>query len=296
MESLRVKFWGTRGIVPSPRFKTSIFGGNTNCVEILTGGNEIIVVDTGHGAAILGETLQKRIVEKKENLDIHIFFTHFHWDHVLGLPFFHPIYYENTNIHLYAPYSHKEMLKNLDVLFDGSYSPFSGIESMPSRITFHHLIKPIHVGDLKVSFTEVNHHIEGIEGLHLPTFAYRFDLHSNSAVVATDHEADKDHQLNERLVKFAAFTNILVHDGQFTDEDFIPGWGHSTVTQAMENGKLIKPGIIILSHHHPHRDDEDILALEKAYRAKEEYKGLNFAFAKEGDVFDSADFNSTDKK
>jgi len=264
-------------------------------MEILHKGPEIVIVDTGYGVALLGEFLQDRILKNKETFVVHIFFTHFHWDHVLGLPFFHPIYFPSTQIHLYAPYEEKVMEKSLDVLFDGSYSPFSGIGSMPSKIHFHHLKKPVSVGDLKVDFTQVNHDIMGIGKKQLSVYGYKFTASQRSIVIASDHEADKDNALNKQFVKFAKNTNILVHDGQYTDKDFVAGWGHSTMTQALDNACRIKPGLTVLTHHHPHRNDDEILALEAQFKSQKEYKDLKFEFAREGDVFDSSLFEGPSK-
>ena len=100
--SLKVKFWGTRGLISTPSIDTVEFGGNTSCIQILYD-KRLIILDTGFGVSNLGEILMQRIIENKEPLEIFIFFTHFHWDHIQGLPFFHPIYFPSTTIHLYSP-------------------------------------------------------------------------------------------------------------------------------------------------------------------------------------------------
>lgn len=288
MDALRVKFWGTRGIIPSPRKSTSVYGGNTSCIQIIHK-NEIVIVDTGYGVALLGEKLLERIIVKRENLVIHIFFTHFHWDHVLGLPFFHPIYFPNTQLHLYAPLPEKQIWKNLNVLFDGSYSPFSGIDSMPSKITLHHLKKPITLADMKISFIPVEHHIHGHEKTEGDSYAYRFEADKKSVVIACDHEA-KESETNDKLVEFAKNTNILIHDAQYTDKDVLSGWGHSTVAQALDNAVRIQPGLTLLTHHDPEREDDEIDALDAEYKAKAQYKNLKFEFAREGILFDTASY------
>lgn len=283
METLQLKFWGTRGIVPSPRKTTSEFGGNTTCIQILHK-KHIVIVDTGHGVALLGETLIERILNEKESLEIHIFFSHFHWDHILGLPFFQPIYFPSTRLHLYAPMPKEKIWKNLDLLFDGSYSPFSGIDSMPSKITFHELKGPIKIDDLNVNFTPLEHHIHGSERSESYVCAYRFDYKTSSIVIASDHEAKKC-DANDSFIKFARNASILVHDAQYTDQDVIVGWGHSTVTQALDNAKQIHPSMTLLTHHDPDRNDEEIFALDKDYKARPAYKGLKFEFAREGVLY-----------
>lgn len=284
MESLRLKFWGTRGIVPSPRKTTSLFGGNTTCIQILHE-NQIVIVDSGYGVALLGETLMERILKKKEKLEIHIFFTHFHWDHILGLSFFHPIYFPSTTLHLYAPVPKKEIWEGLDVLFDGSYSPFSGIDNMPSTIHFHELHGPAVLGDLKVDFIPVEHHIHGNERTQSKVYAYRFQAKGRSIVVACDHEA-KDCDVNDAFVEFAKGATILVHDAQFTEQDVLVGWGHSTVRQALDNARRINAQKTLLTHHDPKRDDQELLDIDAEYKARKEYKGLQFEFAREGIIYE----------
>ena len=133
MGSLRVKLWGTRGLISAPGQETAIYGGNTPCVQILHK-NNLIIVDTGFGCCNLGEELMERIVVNREELNIHIIYTHFHWDHIQGLPFFMPIYFANTTLNIYSPVPKKVTHSNLDILFDGSYSPFDGLMAMPSEI------------------------------------------------------------------------------------------------------------------------------------------------------------------
>ncbi len=288
MGPLRVKFWGTRGIVSSPRKTTEIYGGNTSCIQVLHE-NYLIVVDTGYGVALLGESLMDRIVKAKEKLEIHIFFTHFHWDHILGLPFFHPIYFPSTNLHLYAPVPKHEIWKSLDILFDGSYSPFAGIDSMPSKIHFNELAGPFSIGDLSIRYMPLEHHIHGNERHESLAHAYRFDCGKYSLVIASDHEA-KDTPVNDEFVKFASKTSLLVHDAQYTEADKAEGWGHSTVQQALQNALRIQPTRTLLTHHDPKRNDDEIEALDAEYKRKAEFKKLNFEFAREGETYDPSTF------
>ena len=94
--SLKVKFWGTRGLISSPFTDTLEFGGNTTCIQVLYK-DHLIIIDAGFGASLLGEALMPRILQKKEKLHVHLFFSHFHWDYVQGLPFFHPIYFPSSS-------------------------------------------------------------------------------------------------------------------------------------------------------------------------------------------------------
>ena len=81
VSSMKIKFWGTRGLISSPKKETAIYGGNTSCIQIVYK-NHLILIDTGFGVTNFGEVLMDRILKKNEELTIHIFFTHYHWDHI----------------------------------------------------------------------------------------------------------------------------------------------------------------------------------------------------------------------
>ena len=108
---MKVKFWGTRGSIPVPGADTTMYGGNTTCVEVTPDAGKTIIIDAGTGIRALGEKL---IAENNIN-DIYLLLTHIHWDHVLGFPFFNPIYDPSTRIFLDG---HPNCLKGLKYTFD----------------------------------------------------------------------------------------------------------------------------------------------------------------------------------
>ena len=97
---LRLRFWGVRGSTPTPQVENLTFGGNTSCVEIRTADNHSIILDAGSGIRNLGQTLMKEAAGKPINVEL--FLTHFHWDHIQGLPFFAPIYGPKNSISFYS--------------------------------------------------------------------------------------------------------------------------------------------------------------------------------------------------
>ena len=101
-------------------------------------------------------------------------------------------------------------------------------------------------------------------------------------VIATDHEA-RDNEKNKELIKFAKGATILVHDAQFTPDEYAnrQGWGHSTMNAALQNGVAAKAERVLLTHHHPLRSDQEIAAALMKFKASEEFKGISFDFAKE---------------
>ncbi len=283
---LRLKFWGTRGLISSPRAETAIFGGNTTCMQILYKGH-LIIVDTGFGVTNLGEELMKIIIQHGAKLNIHIFYTHFHWDHIQGLPFFHPIYFKTTTLNLYSPAAAKQTTENLDLLFDGSYSPFAGINSMPSTIHFQELKESTKIDDLQVDFVPVDHGSDPQNLVELETYSYKFTAPSGETlVIATDHEAREDFR-NNRFVQFAEDCDLLVHDAQYIEEEYVTriGWGHSTVHQALNNARRIKAGKVLLTHHDPSRSDSEIQEIYRNIKNNNTFKGLNFEFAREGTIY-----------
>ncbi|MBP9707584.1 MAG: MBL fold metallo-hydrolase [Oligoflexales bacterium] len=290
MGHLGIKFWGTRGLVSSPSPDVAKYGGNTTCLEIIGAHNtddEISIVDTGFGACKLGEKLMQAAFASGRSLTINIFYTHFHWDHTQGLPFFHPIYLPDTKIKIYSPVAPALTKENLDILFDGSYSPFSGIDSMPSQIEFVQLKQNDKIGNLAVEFAPVDHGRELTNQLVLPTYAYKFSINSSSSVgILTDHEARPSH-CNQALIELMQKVDILIHDGQFTDAEYKShvGWGHSSLSQALDNILACKAKLGILTHHAPGRSDAEIDLLQKNNRNIKKYKNLTFGFAEEDRVY-----------
>jgi ribonuclease BN (tRNA processing enzyme) len=280
---LRVKFWGTRGLISSPGYKNAIFGGNTPCIQILHE-NHLIICDTGFGISLLGETLLEKIVRENAALHVHILFTHFHWDHIQGLPFFQPIYFPNTTIDIHSPESVSLTLENLDILFDGSYSPFDGLLKMPAKININQIHGTFDIGGLKIEYHPVDH------GSHLnsqvahETYAFKFTNQSGESVLLlTDHEA-KASKVNSSLIHFGKNVDLLIHDAQFLENEYVnayEGWGHSTAEQALENARRIGSEMTLLTHHHPKRTDQQILDTMRQLAKNKRFQDLNFEFARE---------------
>jgi phosphoribosyl 1,2-cyclic phosphodiesterase len=279
---LEVKFWGTRGHVSSPRIETAEHGGNTSCIQILYK-DHLIIVDTGFGISLLGEELMPEILKEHSKLNVHIFYTHFHWDHIQGLPFFHPVYFPNCTLNLYSPLKKEDYYPHLDILFDGSYSPFAGIENMPSNIVFSQLSKEKKIDDLSISFSHLNHKPNPEDS---GSYAYKFSLNKKSIVIATDHEAIPSEK-NDALVDFAKNASILIHDGQFSEKEYLDhsGWGHSTFDMALDNALKASCEKLLITHHAPHRNDSEIKKIEKSFQENEKFKQLDFEFAKEGRLY-----------
>ena len=124
-----VKFWGVRGSYPVPGEDTKLFGGNTTCVTFekeYNGKTHRIIIDSGTGIIPLGKSIIRNFFAKKEELDLHIFFTHLHPDHTQGFPFFAPNFFKNCNITLYGMQTLEQNIG--DVLSAQMYPPVFPIE------------------------------------------------------------------------------------------------------------------------------------------------------------------------
>jgi len=280
--TLRVKLWGTRGLVSSPGHDTAIYGGNTPCVQILHK-NNLIIVDTGFGCCNLGEDLLERILVNKEDLKIHIFYTHFHWDHIQALPFFMPIYFANTQLNIYSPEPQETTASNLEILFDASYSPFESLFTMPAVVKVHQITKNLEIDGLKIDFHAVDHGSSLGETEAHETYAYKFTNEKNESIaLLTDHEA-RSSLRNDSLIEFAKECNLLIHDAQYTEKEYnkYAGWGHSTSQQALENALKMGAVKTLLTHHHPFRTDVAIEKINHELRQDERFHSLKFEFATE---------------
>src|SRR5437867_12239949 len=97
---MRVRFWGVRGSTPTPQKENMEYGGNTSCIEIRTDTNQILIFDGGTGIRNLGNELQQEHGDKP--ISAHIFFSHFHLDHIQAVPFFRPLYSPRNQFTFYS--------------------------------------------------------------------------------------------------------------------------------------------------------------------------------------------------
>jgi len=294
MGSLRVKFWGTRGLISSPRPETAIFGGNTPCVQILYK-DHLILVDSGFGSTNLGDDLMARLAARQEPLHVHIFYTHFHWDHIQGLPFFKPIYFPSTTMSLYSPQPTARMLDNLNILFDGSYSPFESLLSMQAKVHLCQLSGPFELDGLRIDYRAVDHVASDHPGEE--TYAYKFAAENLGTVcLITDHEV-RNNKKNRALVEWAKGCDLLIHDGQYFAADYLAhvGWGHSSAQAALDNALKIGPALTLLTHHDPARNDRELQAQHRALMQGKKYRRLTFEFAREEVLYEVAKVKSLPK-
>jgi phosphoribosyl 1,2-cyclic phosphodiesterase len=249
---MRVTFHGVRGSVPAPGPQTSRYGGNTSCVEVRLSDGSTLALDAGTGLRELGKTL----VREGRASPVHLFLSHTHWDHVMGLPFFAPLYDKNNHLLVY-PLANEAQERFQRNIFDDIHFPVS-VNDIPSKVEF---AKPEgeewRVGSGRVRRIQLNHP-GGAQGFRVD------DDDGSSMAYLTDNEigAGRTVVTVDDLARFSDGVSLLIHDSQYIPADMPHkrGFGHSLVEDVLKLGQYAKPEQLVLFHHDPDRSDD---ALDK---------------------------------
>jgi len=255
--ALELRIWGVRGSHPTPVAANLGYGGNTSCIQILAPGsdpNHIFLFDAGTGIHALGRAL---VAEPQVPTHIHIFLTHFHWDHLQGLPGFAPLYSHCNTITFYSSHSPHGLRRVLQGQMTAPYFPVE-FESLASTRHFHqiheHGLSFGAPGDPNaLAITPIPlHHPGGATG-------YRITRGGQTIIYATDHEHGNP-DADAHLLAAATNANILLYDAQYTPELYPHriGWGHSTWLEATRLATQANVNRLVLFHHDPHHDDDDL--------------------------------------
>ncbi len=262
-----ITFYGTRGSIAVANKETQKYGGNTTCLYIESNSGDAIVLDAGTGIRKLGIHL---LESKKER--IYLLFTHYHWDHIQGFPFFVPIFLKNSVIDIYGSKKEITAKKALTYQMTRPYFP-AALAGLPAKITFRELKKRIKIGDMVVQ-TIVNNHPDYTLGL-------KFTEGKNIFVFLTDNElfAKNSNTPYRKFVDFVKGANFFIHDAQYTDEIYENrvGWGHSTYNQVMQLAKDSGVKNVIFTHHDHTSTDQFIDKELKDIRSKHPNKNLQAA-------------------
>ena len=279
-----MRFWGVRGSVPCPGPKTVKYGGNTACLELRFGEEDrLVVIDAGTGIRELaGHIMQNDL--PKGPIKTELFLTHTHWDHIMGFPFFIPIFIPNTELKVFGPVTYEE--DTLDKIVGGMLT----YRYWPVRLT--ELAAKIEYFNLKEGSQDLG------GGLWLTTkylnhpilvLGYRFEYRGKVFCTAYDtepfrnvfdvspddpsydEEAVKEGAMaaqeeNDKVVSFFQGADILIHDSQYTHKEYISsklGWGHSSFEQAVNVAHKAGVKKLLLFHHDPDRSDAELEVIEK---------------------------------
>ncbi len=270
-----VKFWGTRGSVPTPGASTLRYGGNTSCVEVRCGDN-ILMLDCGTGAREMGLALSQEFAGR--TVDVHIFVGHTHWDHIQGFPFFQPAYAPGNRLTIY---SLRGTDKSLEKVFtgqmDSSYFPVS-LSDLMARLQFVELTGEVRIGEARIQHLFLNH-----PGLAI---GFRIELGKKALVYVSDHEPycqlsgnnEHNRKLDQGVDEFARNADLYIREAQYTDEEYGEkrGWGHSRWRDAVESAHEAQARLLALYHHDPMHDDETIDKMVADCRAYMRERGMAF--------------------
>lgn len=286
-QRLRARFWGVRGSRPLVPADGSRFGGNTACLEVRYAGH-VLIFDAGSGIVGLGEALVREWSDLPalSRPTITLLFTHAHHDHLCGLPFFAPLFQRDVDIHLLGP--DLAGMRFEEIIAGYIRSPYFPVDfyDLPSRRHPRSIAdgaRLIWRDGASAPITDdgsrpLPHDALVVDVMHTQlhprngTLIYRVSAAGHSLVFATDVEIGdgvSSATAAQRLIRFARGSDILVHDAQYSDEDYsgaVPhrGFGHSTPAMAARIARAAEVGRLVLFHHDPGYADADVRALERS--------------------------------
>ena len=248
-QGISAKFWGVRGSIATPVAENMGFGGNTPCVEVRLPSGEILIIDGGTGARQLGAKLMQEA--DGSPLSLNFFLTHFHWDHIQGIPFFQPLYSPENTVTFYAMTPPETTAEILEGQMSIPYFPVE-FKFLPAKRNFVSILdQEFHFGGTRLTSFALNH----------PQGCYRYRLQQDSCsfVFASDLEHGNPH-FDRILLEAAQGADVLVFDAQFTPEEYPlhRGWGHSTWLEATRVAKQAGVKRLVLFHHAPAHSDADM--------------------------------------
>jgi len=307
---MRVKFWGVRGSIPTPLtnsqvqnkiaavvqriekkdlenpetrelFLTQIppylfgtVGGNTACIEVRLSDDTMVIFDAGSGIRELGNTMKKR---KSQTRHYHIFFTHFHWDHLQGLPFFTALSDKDARITFYSPDERLEEYIRGQMQYP--YFPVT-LDVMPVKLKFVVLKEqPYKIGNGEIYWRKMKHPGGCI--------SYQVREGKKRVIFSTDTElSESDFEKNAGNTAFYSDTDLLIMDSQYTLGEAIEkyDWGHSSYSFAVDFSAAWDIKNLVLFHHEPLYDDKKMYSILKSsswYLNHLEQKGLKIYLARE---------------
>ncbi|HET6319307.1 MAG TPA: MBL fold metallo-hydrolase [Chloroflexota bacterium] len=277
---MRVRFWGTRGSVPTPGPTTVRYGGNTACVEVETKGGTTFIFDSGTGIRELG----LHLAQQGGHVAAHVMLGHTHWDHISGFPFFTPAFVPGNRLVVYGA---RDLDRSLHDVLAGQ---------------MHHTYFPVPLGDLRadIAFVELGEGEVRIEDAIVRThylnhtavcMGYRVEADGASVAYITDHEPYGDGLAqagDRRLIEFVRGVDLLIQDAQYTPEEYFEhrGWGHGSIDYVTDVAVESGARRVALFHHEPTHTDDDVDRMVEAARGRARRAGSSIEIfaAAEGHV------------
>jgi len=242
---MKVRLWGVRGSTPTPGSKTGRYGGNTSCIELRLDDNTLIILDCGSGIRALGKSLVKKSAGRP--ILAHILLTHFHWDHIQGIPYFAPFYKKHNTFFFYSPLLPAAQLRRtIEGMMGSPYYPIG----MAANRHFIRLGKTaVNINGALIKTARLNHP-QGCAG-------YRIEADGSVFVLATDAEPGSPAH-DRALRSLAQDADLLVYDSQYTPRQSHAekkGWGHSSWQEGVRIARECGVKRLVLFHHDPDSDD-----------------------------------------
>jgi len=256
-----IHFWGVRGSIPVPGNETVRYGGNTSCIEMRVGGKRLIF-DGGTGLRVLGKAMLKQMP-----VEAHIFFSHSHWDHIQGFPFFIPAFIPGNCFHIYgaiAPNGATMQQRLSDQMHHPNFPV--PMQIMQSELKFTDVMvgEVIELDEIQIETGPLNHPNSAI--------GYRVTYQGKTVVYATDTEHYPD-RIDEDLVHLSRDADVLIYDACYTDEEYYDetapkiGWGHSTWQEALKVVQAARVKQAVMFHHDPNHSDDFLDSVEAQVRS-----------------------------
>jgi phosphoribosyl 1,2-cyclic phosphodiesterase len=251
---MRIEFFGVRGTVPSTAAAGTDFGRNTACVAVTSPSGDLLVLDAGTGLKALGDRLAGP--GEKTRRRIHLLLTHFHFDHIQGLPFFAPLDSAGTETFIYSGIAPRALRRTLVRFLAPPFFPAAFADTASPKRFFRIGAEPVEVGGLAVTSCPLRHPQACV--------SYRLQENGEALVFATDTEHPPS-GFDERLAAFARGARWLVYDAMYTPEEYEAGrrgWGHSTWAAGVALARAAEVGRLLLFHLNPDYSDADLRRLE----------------------------------
>jgi phosphoribosyl 1,2-cyclic phosphodiesterase len=266
----KLSFWGVRGSTPTVDPATWRYGGNTPCLELAAPDGTQFILDCGTGLRVLGSRWTAPVPSGR-NPETHIFVTHYHWDHIQGIPFFAPLYAENNEFHFYSFRSKHLGRDSLKQVFETQmampYFPVN-MSAMAAKKGFMEVTggDSFSIGENRITTRQLNHP-QGCLG-------YRIETPGGIIAYATDNEPG-DAKLDAELQELAAGADIFINDAQYTPEQLAStrkGWGHSSWREGVKVARNAGAKTLVLFHHDPDSTDRIVDGLLR--QAREEFDSV----------------------